>query len=96
MNKTLLPDYCDVEGCMVNSMDNFPILCSNCIALTLDNIKELPEDTKGELFFAYKSAIASGEYNDIMNSCLDDGDLTKEEYEDIENEIWNDILLGDQ
>ena len=93
MNTSLLPDHCDVEGCMVNNPDNFPAVCTDCIMLTMENIKDLPEEYKGELFFTYKSAIESGEYDSFIGKCCEEGSLTKEEYEEIETEIWNDILM---
>ena len=92
MNSDLIPDSCDVEDCMAHNPDKYPNLCSSCVILTLENIKNMPEERKNELFFTFKDHIDTGDFDGFIEDCCKEGKMSREEYEEIENEIWNEIL----
>ena len=88
MKTTILPDHCNVETCMVYSVENFPILCTSCVAATLDNIKDLPSEHKNELFFTYQHVMESGDYDHFIEDCCEEGDMSQEDYKEIEKETY--------
>jgi hypothetical protein len=92
----ILPDYCDTNNCMVNNPDNYPNLCTACILLTVEKMKNMPEEQKNEIFYTFKDAVTSGAYDDFIDDCCKEGNMTLEEYKDLEDEIWNEILMEER
>lgn len=92
----LLPTHCESENCMINNPDNYPLLCTSCIFKAFSIMRDLPADEKTELFFSFKEAMGSGEYDEYIKKCCRDEGMSLEEYQEIEDEIWNDLLKGDE
>ena len=94
MSFLFTPDECDVEGCMINDPSNFPEICEKCIIKTIENIKNLPNEDKTELFHLFKDATSRGDYDNYVDGCCETDNITREEYREIEEDIWNEILRG--
>ena len=91
-----LPDDCIDENCCVNNPDMFPVLCPTCTILMVEGLKELPGEKKSEIFFAFKAALSDGKFDEFIDECCEEGNISREEYREIEDEIWNEILMEDR